>query len=823
MKKTTFYIGVCGGWAVCSVLAMSTALAQSSGAGGGSTGTADNNQIPVETAKPDSTRPKPTADAATTTPPASSEESDRVVVTDVSPEELVLPTARPISSVYGEDMSILDTPRSVNIVTKQQLEDRQITSVQDIGQFASGTYSPAEYGLDGIPNIRGVYASLFQNGQEEVFNRNSLVPSFNQMESMDVVKGPGSATYGPPGGGPGGYVNVLTKSPEFDAQHVEIESTIGDYAPGGQSWGHYEWTLDCTGPLIDKVLAYRLSYEGVEGTTYYNNTIDDREDIFAALTYTPNEKVQMDFTAQFFEIRDNDANGFNRPTQNLIDNQQYIYGPQSAPYGPVLGTATTKVYGFEVLNSPYDSNRGNKSTAQLVTKVELCPCLSLVNYNMYQHFDSRHVDGLGYDEYVPGIDLYDTRTELHWDATFTLGKLDLVNHAIGGLSYRYQQGTTFSDYTTEPYNAYDLTKNPKTFLYSTSGYPQIGGVGYGGYPIKDMPGYSAGLYGFDGTNFTDGATGQYEVQDAGVFYQDQTDFGKYVTSLVGLREDYEDGISQIPAGELLDYTGGDQRSGSRVGNYSVFTSLVGHLTKDASVYGTFDRTHGFQGDPNFGGLLAGPGFVTPEELRNQSDLYEAGFKTTLLKQALYLDFDVFDQKRNEYSLGSPLLNVVRARGFESDVAYQPDKHFSVTGNFTYQETNYAHASAFEQTGAPITTGISTPSFTGFPAGNYRLPGTPRILFNAYATYKFDFGLGFGIGPQVQGSQNADLSGDLKIPAQVTWNATIFFRKKNWEAQVNVFNFTDQRNFVSIDPTFAGNDVILEQMPLHVSGTFKVRF
>ena len=128
-------------------------------------------------------------------------ELNQITVTAVPPEDQVVPTARPISSVFGQDMGVIDTPRSVNVITRAQLEDRQIFSVQDLGQFSSGTYTPAEYGLDGIPYIRGIYAELFQNGQREIFYRNSVVPSFNQMESLDILKGPGTAIYGPSGGG----------------------------------------------------------------------------------------------------------------------------------------------------------------------------------------------------------------------------------------------------------------------------------------------------------------------------------------------------------------------------------------------------------------------------------------------------------------------------------------------------------------------------------------------------------------------------------------------------------------------------------------------
>jgi outer membrane receptor for ferric coprogen and ferric-rhodotorulic acid len=760
------------------------------------------------------------ADAATAT-------MDTIVVQAVPLEEQVVPTARPISSVYGQDMGIVDIPRSVNIITKQQLEDRQITSVQDLGQFASGTYSPAEYGLDGIPFIRGVFASLYQNGQQEVFYRNSVVPSFNQVESLDLVKGPGSATYGPPGGGPGGYVNFITKVPEFDSNHTEIETTIGDYSPGGQSWGHYEWTIDNTGPLIANKLAYRFSYEGTTGDTYYRNTVDEKQDFFGALTWLPYDALKMDWTFQYYTVRDNEVPGFTRPTQDLIDNGQYTTGPQAYPFGPVVSTGTQKVYAYESLNGYNSSTRGSKLSTQLITNLNLADDLTLTNYQFFQRLESRKYEAYGYDEYVPGVDLYDTRTELHYDWNFKFLGQDVANHDIGGFAFRGQQGTQFSDFSIEPYNAFDITKDPSTFTFTGAGYgfTQIGGTGFGGYPIKGMPGYSAGLYGFDGTNFTTGNTGQYAVYDANVFYQHTTDWGKYVTTLFGARGDYTDAYSRIPTQYLEDYTGSDEGSGTRVLNYNVFASVIGHITPDASVYATFDRTHGFQGDPNFGGLVAGPNQVTPGELRNQSDLYEIGYKQSMFNSTLYYDVDFFYQTRDEQvtGVGDPI-EQVQSNGIETDVAYQPNKNFDVTGNFTWLEANYHQiADAFQDTGSPIDTGTGTPNFATFPTGNYRLPGTPNLYFNLFATYKFDNGFGFGLGPQVQSGQNADLTGQLKIPAQFTWNGNIFYRQKTWEVQLNFFNFTDERNFTSTDPTFEGNDAILEQVPFAMSGTFKYRF
>src|SRR5260370_24258143 len=79
-------------------------------------------------------------------------------------------------------------------------------------------------------------------------------------------------------------------------------------------------------------------------------------------------------------------------------------------------------------------------------------------------------------------------------------------------------------------------------------------------------------------------------------------------------------------------------------------------TPDSSFYVTYDRTNGFQGDSNFGGLIFyarsndGAGHnhsVNSGILDNLSQLYEAGYKASLFKQALFFNIDGFYQTRIE--------------------------------------------------------------------------------------------------------------------------------------------------------------------------------
>ena len=46
----------------------------------------------------------------------------RVVVTDTPIEDSVLPTVRPFSSAFGLDSNILDVPRNVTVISREQLD-----------------------------------------------------------------------------------------------------------------------------------------------------------------------------------------------------------------------------------------------------------------------------------------------------------------------------------------------------------------------------------------------------------------------------------------------------------------------------------------------------------------------------------------------------------------------------------------------------------------------------------------------------------------------------------------------------------------------------
>ncbi|MEJ1972048.1 MAG: TonB-dependent receptor plug domain-containing protein [Lacunisphaera sp.] len=103
------------------------------------------------------------------------------ITSDANTEQLVLPVARPFNSVFGTDDNIVDVPRNVTIISRQQLNDINISSVLDFTKLTSSSYTTTNFGAPSNPSIRGQTADLFINGVRGriTSNGNGLPLDFN--------------------------------------------------------------------------------------------------------------------------------------------------------------------------------------------------------------------------------------------------------------------------------------------------------------------------------------------------------------------------------------------------------------------------------------------------------------------------------------------------------------------------------------------------------------------------------------------------------------------------------------------------------------------
>ena len=797
---------------------------------------------------------------------------EKYTVSDVPIEDQILPTVRPVDDVMGDDRNILDSPRSVTAVNTALMEDRMVKNAMDFGQFSPGVYSAAQYGIPSVPYIRGDLSQLYVGGQQVPFSRNSTPPSFNGVDAFDIVKGPGSAVYGPQLEGSGGYVDFVMKQPFFDHDHTDVSLTMSGWA-SGHSYSNPEFSIDTGGPISDK-LAYRISYLSRYGENYYLNDHDQTQDVYAAITYRPNSKLTVEAWAQAYEDRVNEVAGANRVTEDFIKNGNYIAGPAAPttsgstayfgydiitfpnppPY--TFGSATDGSYSVVTpatahtiklspdvtVTNPSDTSRAFVAQGQVKTTLELTPDASLVDRFFFSTGHSNKSEAVGYSEYVPHDVSIQDRLELH-DMT----RLWIFDNSINtGIDFKFLGMTAYQDYQTEPVSYYDLSQPLSQIAYP--GYALEGNTWGGGLRVPGTTGYSAAP--------GDVANVIETEYDTAYFFQDDIKLTSKLTLTAGYRIDniavhgenppfvqygyYNSFFTYVPlaspvyipeGGSSATYTG--YNNSRTINDQSFFVSATYKPTESSTFYATYDHVDGLLGSSNFGGVDA---VYLDQVLSTKSTLYEVGYKQSFLNNTLYLATDLFQQLKYGTQITGGKYPI-KDNGFEFEVVYQPSKAWKLNANLTFMDATafgvfYQSSGNYLDEFATTTvvdgkngTGIGTPNFTLYfpPGGRMRAPGIPQLQANAFAEYTSPSGWGAGVGPQFVGKMYANDQDTLYIPNEVEFDGYVFYGKRSWDVRVNVNNILNARLLDPIDVSFAGNNLIYVRPPIRASITLRLHY
>ena len=160
---------------------------------------------------------------------------------------------------------LLTTPRSVEVVTPQLMQDQGVTSLRDALRNVSGISIGAGEGSFQGDNfsIRGFPArsDIFIDGMTDFGNYNR--DPFN-LQAVEVLKGPTSAEFGR--GSPGGAVNLESKTPQLNS----FTNASMEYGTDHTERG----TLDVNLPIAGLAgSAFRLNLMG------NHNNVTDRDNV----------------------------------------------------------------------------------------------------------------------------------------------------------------------------------------------------------------------------------------------------------------------------------------------------------------------------------------------------------------------------------------------------------------------------------------------------------------------------------------------------------------------------------------------------------------
>lgn len=439
-----------------------------------------------------------------------------VVVTGANKKATILPK-RKVTSIYGTDSSVLDTPRVVSQVSEQQFREDVIRSADDLVKYAPSITRGGGQNANFAPQIRGQNSEVFQDSQRIYSTRHPT--NLNAYEAADIVAGPTGVIFAPTSGS-GGYINYLTKKPNFNKAETTISGSVGSIYAGQAAEPNFSVSIDHTAP-ISKELAFRVSATAQRTDDYYDNVKNNFNAFYGALAWRPDDSLRVDWNISYDDYSDfNVTHGWNRATQQSVDQGLYYKG-RATPiiqngsnfWSPVFesGAAHSKVIGWQtrqkndknqyiavgpVQTSPLpsstadqagtirgwvydpsiagnglvkldddvsgrseDKNSAKRFSTQFKLVKDINENWSVANSTLYQK--SRDLgDSVG--SFFTDLDheLLDNRLEFLGDHDFELLGVKISNKSSTGGAYRHEKFTSLAANNSFNINPYDLTNDP---------------------------------------------------------------------------------------------------------------------------------------------------------------------------------------------------------------------------------------------------------------------------------------------------------------------------------------------------------------------------
>lgn len=236
--------------------------------------------------------------------------------------------------------SVQETPVAVSVVTADVIENLSLTDLSDISKLTAGLSFDNEFGRDSNrPVIRGQANILGASGVSYFIDGVRISGAItdydlNDVERIEVVKGPQSALYGR--NTYSGAINIITRSP---SEALKVRASV-DLAEHGQQ----DFSVGMSGPIND-VLAFGLNgriynYDGEFTNQFDGQPIGDEQtqSISGVLYYTPNDDWDIRLRGYYSDSNDGQPALFaTTPAENncFTDNGS-LYGGQGRYFCGVI-------------------------------------------------------------------------------------------------------------------------------------------------------------------------------------------------------------------------------------------------------------------------------------------------------------------------------------------------------------------------------------------------------------------------------------------------------------------------------------------------------
>ena len=225
-------------------------------------------------------------------------------------------------NIFGFGKSLLETPRSASTISFEQMDRFNITDIDELVIFAPGTFTQSFFGVAGSLDVRGTQGENYFRGMRRIDNPGNYPTPIGAADRIDIVRGPASPIFGP--SKIGGYLNFNPKSARAGSGDY-LDSYTGSVSAETGSWGRQIFTGEVGGPMSERSGFY-LYGELEDSDSFYDNAAVENTILQASFDVDINDKLHLEFGGMYHEYKGNQNAGWNRLSQDLIDNGTYVTG-----------------------------------------------------------------------------------------------------------------------------------------------------------------------------------------------------------------------------------------------------------------------------------------------------------------------------------------------------------------------------------------------------------------------------------------------------------------------------------------------------------------
>ena len=730
-------------------------------------------------------------------PLASARDVESVTVTE---DVVRLLQAGANSAAFGLNKPLLQTPRAVTLISDTTIARYGIEGLDDLTAITPSAYTASFYGVEGAVSLRGTLAENYFRGFKRAENRGTYSTPLANAAGIEILRGPPSPVYG--AGKVGGLVNFLPKTAgASDAFGGEV--TLGDASGGLHAYGEIDDSYSFYRGLHPRHQLLELSgtlnagdWQLSADYMYFHSSGQVQTPGWNRLTQNLIDNGTY-ITGRDTSLTDADGNG--RLTLNELGGNPYFFDPKfkalactgctDAAHRLDTGFGTTQLDPRNVyIAKGVDFSNTITHTAMLEASRPLGEGQTL----RLQFFG----DTLANDRFVsygfPGS--YRTQiaeARLRYDLTHVFG--GVKTQTVAGLSYRYVHAIG-----RESFNSGVIALDRRDISQVARANDIIDS------PFNTDPPGSIGL-GWENNVHTN-------TNDAGAFITSNAMWNDFDLTLGGRYDAYT--VRSTDTG-VLSFAPAAGRGNA--GRFTYSASLAYTTPWGLVPYVTTAKNSAIelgQASQVSTSLLANRGWLS------NSFLNEVGMKFSLLDDHLQGSLDWYVQNRTRLQQGGGVTTVVgtRAKGVELELRYVVSANLSLTLAASQQHTTikgpdrsfaYLPARSFGIApqdgfgGSYIVFDFSTLPGRG---GDYEDTLLPHAVVSPYLTWTsdpMDWGLwGASFGGTYVGKTRQTVPGGLVFPSYVTMNASTFAQWDVWEAGVNVNNLADARYFTPDADTYA---------------------